>query len=96
MFENKIKQLSESDIKYISKQIQRLNEDKNNSLVTKDSLWRIATNAELFPPNQLSPKGNLTPEQRRTTWQFIRYFRGRNRKSLLGYVCEMIQFLNDI
>ncbi len=92
MFENKVKQLSESDIKYISKQIQRLNEYKNNSLVTKDCLWRIATNAELFLPNQLSPEGVLTSEQVQITWTFIRHFTNRNRKSLLGYICQLLKF----
>ncbi len=92
MFEEKIEQLSESDIKYISEQIEKLNEYQNNPLVTQDTLYRIATNAELFPVNVIDTGGILTPEQTRITWSFIRYFKNRNRKSLLEYFCQIIKF----
>ncbi len=72
MFKEKIKQLSESDIKYIEQQIDKLeNEYKNNALATKNGMWRIASNAELFPTNELNSEGILTPEQRRTTWAYV-------------------------
>ncbi len=92
MFEEKIEQLSESDIHYISQQIERLeNEYQNNPLATQNTLYRIATNAELFPVNVIDTGGILTPEQTRITWSFIRYFKNRNRKSWLRYMCELVK-----
>ena len=94
MFEEKIEQLSESDIKYISQQIERLeNEYQNNPLATQDTLYRIATNAELFSHQQLASEGILTSQQTRITWAFIQYFKSRNQKSLLEYMCRLIKNL---
>lgn len=92
MFYDKIKQLSESDKRYLKQQIKKLNEYNNNPLATQDTLYRIATNAELFPPNQLSLEAKLTPQQTRVTWAFIRYLKGLNQKNLLEYFCQIIKF----
>ncbi|MGK7955837.1 MAG: hypothetical protein AB4063_11360 [Crocosphaera sp.] len=93
MFKEKIEQLSESDISYISGQIEKLKEYRNNPLATQDTLYRIATNAELFSPQQLNISGGLSPEQTRITMDFIKYFKSRNQKSLLGYFCWIMNHL---
>ncbi|MGK7956959.1 MAG: hypothetical protein AB4063_17180 [Crocosphaera sp.] len=94
MFKEKIEQLSESDISYISGQIEKLKKHHNNSLATQDTLYRIATNAELFSPQQLSISRALSPEQTRITMDFIRYFNSRNQKSLLGYICQLFKIFS--
>ena len=71
MFDRKINQLSESDKNYLYQQIEIL-ENKSQISLVKDCLWRIATNAELFPDLQCT--GQLSPKQIRTTWGFIYYF----------------------
>ena len=91
MFKEKIEQLSESDKKYILGQIEKLKECQNNPLAAQNCLWRIATNAELFSPQQLEPAGRLSPEQTRITLAFIRYFKSCNQKKLLGYICQLIR-----
>ncbi len=91
MFKEKIAQLSESDIRYISNLIQKLdNEYKDHLLATQDTLYRIATNAELVSYQELNSEGALTPQQTRKTWAFIRYFKGRNQKTLLRLICQII------
>lgn len=87
MFKQKINQLSDSDIRYISKLVEKLDtEYRDNPLATQDTLYRIATNAELF----LVEGRELNSEQTRTTWAFIRYFKNQNQKSLLRYICQLI------
>ncbi|ACB54397.1 hypothetical protein cce_5051 [Crocosphaera subtropica ATCC 51142] len=93
MFEKKIEQLSKSDITYISKQINKLKEYKNNTEATHNCLWRIASNAELFSFDELDQKGILTSRQIEITWAFIRYFERRNQKSFLGYICRLVKFI---
>lgn len=91
MFQNKIEQLSESDIKYIEQQINKLeNKYKNNALATNDAMFRIASNAELFPAKELDSEGILNPKQRQTTWAFIRYFKNRDNPQMLLYISRII------
>ena len=71
MFYDKIKQLSESDKRYLKQQIKKLDEYKDSHLATQDTLWRIATNAELFSFDKLDTEGTLTSQQTRITWAFI-------------------------
>ena len=91
MFRQQLSHLSESDINYISQLIKKLeNKYKDNPLATQDTLYRIATNAELFSVDVIAPGGVLNPEQTRTTWMFIRYFKNRNETSGLKYICRII------
>ncbi len=97
MFTEKIEQLSESDIKYIEQQIEQLeNEYKNNPLATKNGMWRIASNAELFPPNELNSEGILTPEQRQKTWAFIQYFKNRDNPQMLLFISRIMESTNIV
>ncbi|MGB5594542.1 MAG: hypothetical protein WBM32_01885 [Crocosphaera sp.] len=76
MFKQNITNLSESDINYIFGLIEKLNNDyKNNLLATQDCLWRIASNAELLPFEELDTTGVLNPEQTHRTWEFIQEFK---------------------
>ena len=94
MFAQELSHLSESDINYVSQLIKKLEtEYKDNPLATQDTLYRIATNAELFSHQQLASEGALTSEKTRITWSFIQYFKSRNQKSLLGYMCRLIKNL---
>ena len=94
MFKEKIEPLSESDIKYISNLIEKLeNEYRDNPLAIQDTLYRIATNAELFSYQQIDSEGSLTPQQTRMTWAFIRYFKSENQPSFLGSICWIINHL---
>lgn len=75
MFNQNITNLSESDINYITRLIKKLNNDyKNNLLATQDCLWRIASNAELLPFEELDTTGVLNPEQTQKTWGFVQEF----------------------
>ena len=95
MFKQKIEQLSESDVSYISGQIEKLETKyKDKPLATKNAMWRIATNAELFPPNELDSEGILTPEQRQKTWAFIRFFKNRYNPQMLSFISRIMESTN--
>ncbi|MGK7897872.1 MAG: hypothetical protein AB4372_30705 [Xenococcus sp. (in: cyanobacteria)] len=92
MFNEKIEQLSESDISYISGQIKKLEtEYKDKPLATKNAMWRIASNAQLFPPNELDPGGILTAEQRQKTWAFIQFFKNRDNPQMLLFISRIME-----
>lgn len=75
MFTQQLSHLSESDCTYISRLINKLEtEGTNNLSLAQDCLWRIASNAELFPFDELDSKGRLTDEQTLVVREFIREF----------------------
>ncbi|MGK7947082.1 MAG: hypothetical protein AB4058_21700 [Microcystaceae cyanobacterium] len=71
MFESTFNQLSTSDISYIWKHIKQIQKQPEFKL---NSLWRIASNADLFSVEEFNSEGVLTSEQVQTTMQFIREF----------------------
>ena len=94
MFKEKIAQLSDSDIRYISNLVEKLDKKyKDNPLATQDTLYRIATNAELFSFQELDTEGALTSQQTRTTWAFIRYFKSHNQPSFFRHICWIMNHL---
>jgi hypothetical protein len=68
------------DRKYIADLIRRIDSCETEYLKEiDDSLFRIASNAELFwdsetPSNYLNEYGKLTNSQRQQVWDFIRRF----------------------
>ncbi len=64
---------------YIAKHIRKIQTiQANQPSAIEDSLWRIASNAELFwngNNNNLNSDGTLSDQQRQKVWQFINKFK---------------------
>ena len=64
---------------YIARHIKRIEtEFKHNRQAQLDSLWRIASNAELFE----TLDDSLTEEQEDLTWQFVKTFKHSHKGAL--------------